>query len=280
MPLGVERSSQSNALTPPNSFLLWQILPPASGNGLICRENPIKGNMIVFMEIISNLYSHAQPQSGSTQSVRRSGRTRQFHRGGKRTEPDAARGDASGPGTGAALPGGPGGAFRQAGLPDGSRREVDRTCSESFGGRFAHAGDDAQIRRWVARPGTRRHEYDRAHVLAAADPTPAQDRSSPTGNQSQGRFDDNNAANAKDQRARPGSVRASDRRSGVRDGPAVQGRARRHSAGRARACSQDGDPGFSFPLSAGPWKREFGAASNDNGLAGARGSAAEAIDGI
>jgi hypothetical protein len=73
MPLGVERSSQSNALPPPNSFLLWQILPPASGNGLICRENPIKGSMIVFMEIISNLYSHAQPQFGSTQSVRRSG---------------------------------------------------------------------------------------------------------------------------------------------------------------------------------------------------------------
>src|SRR5215467_5059621 len=57
MPLGVERSSHPNALTPPNSFLLWQILPPASGNSLICRENPIKGNMIVFMEIISNLYS-------------------------------------------------------------------------------------------------------------------------------------------------------------------------------------------------------------------------------
>ena len=73
MPLGVERSSQSNALPPPNSFLLWQILPAASGNGLICRENPIKGSMIVFMEIISNLYSHAQPQFGSTQSVRRSG---------------------------------------------------------------------------------------------------------------------------------------------------------------------------------------------------------------
>jgi hypothetical protein len=40
---------------------------------LICRENPIKGNMIVFMEIISNLYRHAQPQFGSAQSVRRSG---------------------------------------------------------------------------------------------------------------------------------------------------------------------------------------------------------------
>ena len=73
MPLGVERSSQSNALTPPNSFLLWQILPPFGSNGLICRKNPIKGNMIVFMEIISNLYSHAQPEFGSAQSVRRSG---------------------------------------------------------------------------------------------------------------------------------------------------------------------------------------------------------------
>src|SRR6516164_10977516 len=162
--------------------------------------NPIRGNMIVFMEIISNPYRHAQPQFGSAQSVRRSGRTRQFHRGGKRAEPDAARGDASGPGTGAALPGGPGGAFRQAGLPDRSRREVDRTRSESFGGRFAHAGDDAQIRRWMARPGTRRHEYDRAHVLAAAGPAPAQDRSSPAGNQPQGRFHDDNAANAQDER--------------------------------------------------------------------------------
>src|SRR5215831_11213645 len=280
MPLGVERSSHPNALAPPNSFLLWQILPPASSNSLICRENPIKGNMIVFMEIISNLYSHAQPQSGSTQSVRRSGRTRQFHRGGKRAEPDAARGDASGPGTGAALPGGPGGAFWQAGLPDGSRREVDRTCPESFGGRFAHAGDDAQVRRWMAGPGTRRHEYDRAHVLAAADPATAQDRSPPAGNHPQGRFDDDNAANAKDQCARPGSVRTSDRRSGLRDGPALQGRACRHSARRVRACSQEGDPGISFPLPAGSWKREFGAASNDNGLAGTRGSAAEAIDGV
>src|SRR5215470_7373710 len=182
-----------------------------------------QGNIIVFMEIISNLYRYAQPQFGSAQSVRRSGRTRQFHRGGERTEPDAASGDASGPGTGAALPGGPGGAFRQAGLPDRSRREVDPTRSESFGGRFAHAGDDAQIRRWMARPGPHRHEYDRAHVLAAAGPATAQDRSSPAGNQPQSRFDDDNAANAKDQCARLGSVRTSDRRSGLRDGPALQG---------------------------------------------------------
>src|SRR2546422_688839 len=81
----------------------------------------------------------------------------------------------------------------------GSRREADRTRSESFGGRFAHAGDDAQIRRWMARPGTRRHEHDPAHVLAAADPTTAQDGSSPAGNQPQGRVDDDNAANAKDE---------------------------------------------------------------------------------
>jgi hypothetical protein len=73
MPRGVERSSQPNAATAPDSFLLWQILPPFSSNGLICRQNPIKGNMIVFMEIISNLYSHAQPEFGSAQSVRRSG---------------------------------------------------------------------------------------------------------------------------------------------------------------------------------------------------------------
>jgi DNA-binding transcriptional LysR family regulator len=33
--------------------------------------------------------------------------------------------------------------------------------------------DDAEVRRWMARPGTRRHEYDRAHVLAAADPATA-----------------------------------------------------------------------------------------------------------
>src|SRR5215831_671152 len=124
MSLGVERSSQPNAVTPPDSFLLWQILPPFGSNSLICWQNPISGNLIVLMEIISNLYSHAQPKFGSTQGVRRSGRTRQFHRGGKRTEPNAARGDASGPGTGAALPGDPGGAVRQAGLPDGSREKL------------------------------------------------------------------------------------------------------------------------------------------------------------
>ena len=73
MPLGVERSSHPNAVIPPNSFFLWPILPPFSSNGLICRQNPIKGNIIVFMGIISNLYSHAQPQFGSTQSIRRSG---------------------------------------------------------------------------------------------------------------------------------------------------------------------------------------------------------------
>ena len=39
----------------------------------LCQTNPIKGNMIVLMEIISNLYSRAQPQFGSAQSVRRSG---------------------------------------------------------------------------------------------------------------------------------------------------------------------------------------------------------------
>ena len=46
-----------------------------------------------------------------------------------------------------------------------------RTCSKPSGRRFAHAGDDASVRRWMARPGTHRHKYDRAHVLAAADPT-------------------------------------------------------------------------------------------------------------
>src|SRR5262245_6697320 len=174
MPLGVERfSPQPNAVTPPDSFLLWQILPPFGSNSLICWQNPISGNLIVLMEIISNLYSHAQPQSRSTQSIRRSGRTRQFHRGGKGTEPDAARRDASGPGTGAALPGDPGGALWQAGLPDGSRGEVDRTCSKSPGRRLAHASGHASVRRWMARSGTRRHEYDRAHVLAAADPATA-----------------------------------------------------------------------------------------------------------
>jgi hypothetical protein len=40
---------------------------------LICRQNPIKGNIIVFMEIISNPYSHAQPQFGSTPGLRRGG---------------------------------------------------------------------------------------------------------------------------------------------------------------------------------------------------------------
>ena len=73
MSLGVERCSYPNAVTAPDSFSLWQILPPFSSNTLICRKNPIKGNMIVFMEIISNLYSRAQPQFGSAQSVRRSG---------------------------------------------------------------------------------------------------------------------------------------------------------------------------------------------------------------
>jgi DNA-binding transcriptional LysR family regulator len=35
-----------------------------------------------------------------------------------------------------------------------------------------------------------------------------------------------------------------------------------------------GDPGFSIPVSADPWQREFGPASNDNGLAGTRGAPA------
>jgi len=60
---------------------------------------------------------------------------------------------------------------RQARLPDPSGREIDRTCSKPLGRRLAHAGDDASIRRWMARPGPRRHEYDPAHVLAATDPT-------------------------------------------------------------------------------------------------------------
>src|SRR5262249_35296264 len=75
--------------------------------------------------------------------------------------------------TGAALPGDPGGAFRQAGLPDRSGREIDRTRSKSVGRRLAHASDDAPVRRWMARSGTRRHEYDRAHVFAAANPATA-----------------------------------------------------------------------------------------------------------
>ena len=69
MPLGVERCSHPNAVIPPNSFFLWPILPPFSSNGL----DPVKGNIIVFMEIISNLYSHAQPQFGSTPGLRRGG---------------------------------------------------------------------------------------------------------------------------------------------------------------------------------------------------------------
>jgi hypothetical protein len=73
MPRGVERCSHPSAVTAPDSFLLWQILPPFGSNGLIWRKNPTKGNMIVFMEIISNLYSHAKPEFGSAQSVRRSG---------------------------------------------------------------------------------------------------------------------------------------------------------------------------------------------------------------
>jgi hypothetical protein len=113
MPLGVERSSQPNAVTPgcgrglsycnrdnsrssmthaapavsvlfrlgtlvlmpvkihpgwapPDRFLLWRIL------SLRQLERPVR-NIIVLMEIISNLYSHAQPQSRPTQSIRRSG---------------------------------------------------------------------------------------------------------------------------------------------------------------------------------------------------------------
>src|SRR5262245_3044531 len=173
---GLEASA--NAVTPPDSFLLWQMAPPSAGsassvsNAHVGKNRPVC-NIIVLMETISNVYSHAQPQSRSTPSIRRSGRTRQFHRGGKRTEPNAAGGDASGPGTGAALPGDTGGAFWQAGLPDGSRGEVDRTCSKSPGRRLAHASGHASVRRWMARSGTRRHEYDRAHVLAAADPATA-----------------------------------------------------------------------------------------------------------
>src|SRR5215813_6260768 len=147
-------------------------LTAALSAGMLAKADRC-ANIIVLMETISNVYSHAQPQSRSTPSIRRSGRTRQFHRGGKRTEPNAAGGDASGPGTGAALPGDPGGAFWQAGLPDGSRGEVDRTCSKSPGRRLAHASGHASVQRWMARSGTRRHEYDRAHVLAAADPATA-----------------------------------------------------------------------------------------------------------
>src|SRR5262249_41880127 len=89
-----------------------------------------------------------------------------------------------------------------------------------------------------------------------------------------------NAANAEDQRARPGSVRTSDRGSGVRDGPASQRRACRNPACRARAGSQKGNAGISFPVSADPRKRKFGIASNDSGLARTRRPAAEAIDGV
>src|SRR5262245_43444830 len=147
-------------------------LTAALSAGMLAKADRC-ANIIVLMETISNVYSHAQPQSRSTPSIRRSGRTRRFHRGGKRTEPDAACGDPSGPGTGAALPGDPGGAFRQAGLPDRSGREIDRTRSKSVGRRLAHASDDAPVRRWMARSGTRRHEYDRAHVFAAANPATA-----------------------------------------------------------------------------------------------------------
>src|SRR5262245_60857731 len=173
---GLEASA--NAVTPPDSFLLWQMAPPSAGsassvsNAHVGKNRPVC-NIIVLMETISNVYSHAQPQPGSTPSIRRSGRTRQFHRGGKRTEPNAARGDPSGPGTGAALPGGPRGALRQAGLSDPSGREIDRTCSKSPGRRLAHASGDASVRRWVARPGTHRHQYDRADVLAATGPATA-----------------------------------------------------------------------------------------------------------
>src|SRR5262245_66371921 len=101
-------------------------LTAALSAGMLAKADRC-ANIIVLMETISNVYSHAQPQSGSTPSLRRSGRARQFHRGGKRTEPDAARGDPSGPGTGAALPGGARGAVRQAGLSNPSGREIDRT---------------------------------------------------------------------------------------------------------------------------------------------------------
>jgi len=69
MPLGVERSSHPNAVIPPNSFFLWPILPPFSSNGL----DPVKGKIIILIETISNIYSHAQPQSRSTAGIRRGG---------------------------------------------------------------------------------------------------------------------------------------------------------------------------------------------------------------
>src|SRR5262249_61195796 len=72
--------------------------------------------IIILIETISNVYSHAQPQSRSTAGIRRGRRTWQFYGGGEGIEPNATCGHASGPGTGAALPGGPGGAFRQAGF--------------------------------------------------------------------------------------------------------------------------------------------------------------------
>src|SRR5262245_64282963 len=90
-----------------------------------CWQKPIGKSrsvckIIILIETISNIYSHAQPQSRSTQSIRRSGRTRQFHCGGKGIEPNATCGDASGPAAGAEPPGGRRGAPRQEVLSDAS----------------------------------------------------------------------------------------------------------------------------------------------------------------
>jgi hypothetical protein len=60
----------------PISFLLWRILVTSRGHrvqfGDYVGKKRSARNTIVFMETISDVYIHAQPQSGSTQSFRRS----------------------------------------------------------------------------------------------------------------------------------------------------------------------------------------------------------------
>jgi hypothetical protein len=59
---GLEASA--NAVTPPDSFLLWQMAPPSavSASSVSNRhvgKNRRMCNIIVLMETISNVYSHA-----------------------------------------------------------------------------------------------------------------------------------------------------------------------------------------------------------------------------
>src|SRR6266478_3192772 len=132
----------------------------------------------------------------------------------------------------------------------------------------------------MARPSPYRHERDRTHVRPAADPAAAQDRPSETRDQSQSRSDRGDFTNAQDERARSGAVRASRRRSGLRDDPAVRGSACRDRARRDDEGPEESDASISYPLPIDPGQRGVGASSNGARMAGTGRTAAQTGDGI